>query len=254
MNSSTIAVAPLGVPRRAPAFADPTMPAPLEDPAQRTFTIRTSASGSDHLSAGELLRERYAWRGYRTVTLPTDQTGYRTVLSAHAGDDTIGTLTLELDGPMGLAADSAYGDVTNSLRVQGRRMAEFTRLAIDPGASSPRVLAALFHVAYIVAYRMRCFDTLLLEVNPRHTRFYERMLGCKVIGEPRTHSGVGAPAVLLSAPFEFIRDQIRTFGGRPEEAENARSLYPFAFSRRDEDGIFDRLLQAQLTDLSAVLN
>lgn len=250
MLAQTVAVAPLGPPRGG-------LPLAATDPAagpaaERTFTIRTAASGPERDRAAELLRERYAWRGYRTVQLPSDQTGYRTTLSAHEGADTIGTLTLELDGLQGLAADNAFGDVTAALRAEGARIAEFTRLAIDPGGSSPRVLAALFHVGYIVAHRIRRYDTLLLEVNPRHARFYERMLGCRVVGGPRTHPGVGAPAVLLSARFEFIRDQIGQFGGRPEDASNARSLYPFAFSQRDEEGILARLLAAQFAETDAL--
>ncbi|MEO7246342.1 MAG: long-chain N-acyl amino acid synthase [Rubrivivax sp.] len=218
----------------------------------RTFTIRTTTSGPERERVGELLHQRYSWRGYRTVTLPTDQTGFRTTLSAHEGDATIGTLTLELDGPSGLAADNAFSDVTAGLRAEGCRMAEFTRLAIDPDGGSPRVLAALFHVGYIVAFRMRLYDTLLLEVNPRHVRFYERMLGCRMIGESRIHPTVQAPAVLLSARFDYIRDQIGAYGGKPEQAMQARSLYPFAFSRHDEDGIFERLLLAQLPELDLV--
>jgi hypothetical protein len=239
----TVAVAPLDPPRRGMPVPDLGAPS-----SPRNFTIRTAASGPERDSAAQLLRDRYAWRGYRTVQLPADQTGFRTTLSAHEADETIGTLTLELDGPQRLAADNAFADVTDGMRAQGARLAEFTRLAIDPGGSSPRVLAALFHVGYIVAHMIRRYDTLLLEVNPRHARFYERMLGCRVVGGPRTHPGVGAPAVLLSARFDFIRDQIRAYGGRPEDASNARSLYPFAFSRQDEDGILNRLLEAQFDD------
>lgn len=246
----TVAVAPLG-PTRPPAMATDTGPG---SPSERSFTIRTASSGPERDRAAELLRDRYAWRGYRTVQLPQDQTGFRSTLSAHEGESTIGTLTLELDGPQRLAADNAFGDVTDGLRAQGARLAEFTRLAIDPGGSSPRVLAALFHVGYIVAYRIRRYDTLLLEVNPRHARFYERMLGCEVIAGPRTHAGVGAPAVLLSARFEYIRDQIGTFGGQADAVANARSLYPFAFSQRDEEGILARLIAAQFPAESDALN
>ena len=35
----------------------------------------------------------------------------------------------------------------------------------------------LFHIAYIFARRMHDRTDLLIEVNPRHVRFYERMLG-----------------------------------------------------------------------------
>ena len=60
------------------------------------------------------------------------------------------------------------------------------------GVGRQRVLAALFHVAYIVAHRIRGYDTLVMEVNPRHVRYYERMLGARAIGEPRWLS-VAAP-------------------------------------------------------------
>jgi hypothetical protein len=219
-------------------------PAPQSE-EQRVFTIRTVAS-AEREAASDLLGRRYAWRGYRTVSLPSDQTGYRTTLSAQEGERAIGTLTLELDGPLGLAAEAAFGPEIEALRSQGRRLAEFTRLAVDTNASSQRVLAALFHVGYIVSYRLRRYDTLLLEVNPRHVRFYERMLGCKVIGPVREHPGVKAPAVLLSAEFAYIRDQIRAHGGQGDHVTDARSLYPFAFTASDEAGIIERLLQAQV--------
>ncbi|RVT48105.1 N-acyl amino acid synthase FeeM domain-containing protein [Rubrivivax albus] len=210
------------------------------------FTIRL-AHDDERTAAGALLAQRYAWRGYRTVTLPRDQTGWRTTLTAHGrGDTPIGTLTLELDGgPEGLSAAAAFGPEVEAMRARGLRLAEFTRLAVDTGVHSTRVLAGLFHVGYIVAHRLRACDTLLLEVNPRHVRFYERMLGCQVVGDERVHPGVQAPAVLLSAPFAYIRAQIRAHAGTAELAGNARSLYPFAFAVDEESGILARLLQAQ---------
>lgn len=229
----------------APQAADSAGPAG----AAPGFTIRLAHHGerASHEAAGALLARRYAWRGYRTVTLPRDQTGWRTTLTAHGeADAPIGTLTLELDGgPEGLSAAAAFGPEVQALRAQGRRLAEFTRLAVDTSPHSQRVLAGLFHVGYIVAHRLRDCDTLLLEVNPRHVRFYERMLGCRVIGAEREHPGVRAPAVLLSAPFAYIRAQIRAHGGSAQQGGSTRSLYPFAFPADDEAGILARLLDAQ---------
>lgn len=231
----------------------PTLPAPSWPRARpaaapaRSFTIRT-AQGEQRAAAGQLLDRRYQWRGYGTVQMPCDQTGQRSTLTAQVGDQLIGTLTLELDGPQGLAADAAFGPELSALRHSGQRLVEFTRLAVQTDETgSLAVLAALFHVGYIVAYRVRRHDVLVLEVNPRHVRFYQRMLGCRVLASGRQHPGTQAPAVLLAVDFAFIRHQIGAFGAQPEHAAESRSLYPFAFSRDDEAGIIGRLLRAQNT-------
>ncbi len=219
-------------------------------PPATEFSIRLAHHGqrTAHQAAGDLLARRYAWRGYRSVSLPRDQTGWRTTLTAHGeADAPIGTLTLELDGgPEGLSAAAAFGPEVAALRARGLRLAEFTRLAVETTPHSQRVLAGLFHVGYIVAHRLRGCDTLLLEVHPRHVRFYERMLGCQVIAPVRQHPGVQAPAVLLSAPFAYIRAQLAAHGGSAEQAGSARSLYPFAFPAHDEAGILARLVLAQV--------
>lgn len=248
MTSETLIVAPLSAPRRqAPRARDA---APLEGPltpdeGARVFRIRSADSYVYRHAANSLLQERYAWRGYHAVSLPSDQTSNRVTLSATDDEMTIGTITVALDGPEGLSAEDAFADEIAALRANGQRVCEFTKLAIDPVAGSKRVLAALFHSAYIVAHRMRGYDALVMEVNPRHVRYYERMLGARVVGEQRLNRFVNAPAVLLSIPFDYIREQIETFGGQAEYAIDERSLYPYAFSQREEEGIIGRLMAAQ---------
>lgn len=248
MDLNTLIAAPMNASTMASALTCPDTrldSLPDGDPGPRLFKIRAAEAQLRRQSALALLRERYAWRGYQAVSLPTDQTGSRMTLSATEGDLTIGTLTVALDGPQGLPADDAFAAELAALRAEGRRLCEFTRLAIDPVYGSKRVLAALFHVGYITAHRLRDHDTLLLEVNPRHVRYYERMLGCRVIGEPRRHRGVDAPAVLLTADFAYIRAQIGDLGGQPERAGRERTLYPLAFSLREEAHIIERMMAAQ---------
>ena len=114
---------------------------------------------------------------------------------------------------------------------------------MDRRARSPRLLAALFHVAYIYAHRIKNLHYLLIEVNPRHVGYYETMLGFKVIGAERHNARVNAPAVLLALDLQHAEEQIRLFGGKPEMAATERSAYPHFFSPKDEAGIVDRLRQ-----------
>jgi hypothetical protein len=196
-------------------------------------------------SLNNLLKDRYGWRGYQQVSLPTDPTVNRFTLTAVEDDVVIGTITVAFDNPGRLGADEAFGAEVNALRAQGRRVCEFTKLAIDPAVGTKRVLATLFHVAYIVAHRIRGHDMLIMEVNPRHVRYYERMLGCQILADERINKSVNAPAVLLGSPFSHIMAQIGEFGGRPEAAARERSLYPFALSLREEAAVITRMQAKQ---------
>lgn len=216
-----------------------------EHASGQPFRIRTADSYVSRQSASQLLKRRYGWRGYSVVSLPNDQTANRITLTATDRNVTIGTITVGLDGHEGMNCEDVFEPEVTALRERGLRLCEFTKLAVDPVCSTKRVLAALFHVAYIVAHSIRRYDMLLMEVNPRHVRYYERMLGAKVMGEERINRSVNAPAVLLSLPFRHITEQIAKFAGHPELAANERSLYPFAFTLREQDGIIARLMGAQ---------
>ncbi len=211
----------------------------------RCFKIRSADTFVSRDSASQLLKRRYGWRGYSIVSLPNDQTSNRITLTATDNSLTIGTITVGLDSPEGMNCEDVFETEIAALRDRGLRLCEFTKLAVDPVFSTKRVLAALFHVAYIVAHCIRRYDMLLMEVNPRHVRYYERMLGAQVVGEERTNRFVDAPAVLLALPFSHITEQIAKLAGRPELAATERSLYPFAFAAHEQEGIISRLMGAQ---------
>lgn len=242
MNSHSLISAPLD-PRvlrvDTAARFDPLGEDPVED--RRHFKIETLHSPVRRSSANSLLSRRYGWRGYGAVSLPAVATDSHVSLAATQASETIGTMTVGFDGTSQMNSDVVFGREVQGLRDAGRRLCEFTKLAIDPLTGSKRVLAGLFHVAYIVAHRLRSVDTLVMEVNPRHVRYYQRMLGAQVIGDERMNVKVNAPAILLSLEFTYVRDQIERFAGRPEDASKERSLYPFAFTPEDEEGIVARL-------------
>ena len=106
---------------------------------------------------------------------------------------------------------------------------------------SRSVLAAIFHIAYIYAYRIRDCSDLVIEVNPRHVRFYEAMLGFTRYGEQRLDPRVNAPAVLMRLDLVYGEAQIAKYGGHAELADEVRALYPLFFSPAEEHGIEGRL-------------
>ena len=139
------------LPRRALDVATPSAATPL---AQREFKIESADSFVVRQSANLLLQDRYSWRGYQKVTLPSDQTADRTTLTAMEGDQAIGTITVGLDGGTGMNCEQVFPLELAAVRAEYGRICEFTKLAVDP-AGTNRVLAGLFLVAYSVAHKLR---------------------------------------------------------------------------------------------------
>ncbi|MDP9043458.1 MAG: long-chain N-acyl amino acid synthase [Pseudomonadota bacterium] len=221
-----------------------------EESGSRLFKIRTADSSGQRSSASVLINRMYATRGYRATPLPDRQLPSRITLTANDHDLTIGTITIGFDSATGLHVDDLFSDETLQLRRQGRKVCEFTKLAMDSAVRSKRVLASLFHVAYIYAHRMMGFDDLLIEVNPRHVRYYHQMLGFEVFGETRLNRRVNAPAVLMRLRFSHAHEQIAKFAGQAEVSASERSLYPLFFAVHEEAAIVGRLRLAHPESVS----
>jgi hypothetical protein len=153
----------------------------------------------------------------------------------------IGTISISFDSPAGILADETYEDEINVFRIRGSRICEFTKLAFDPSVHSKRVLASVFHVAFIYVWNIRHCTDLFVEVNPRHRLFYERLLGFKRYGKIKNNPRVNAPAVLLWLDLGYAKHQIQKFGRSNSHPGSEKSLYPYCFSLREEEGIAHRL-------------
>lgn len=232
----------------------PPVELPIEADLQRIFRIRAAESHRERWSASSLVERMYTARGYGSSSVSADLSAHRKTFVASEHDLAIGTLTIGTDCDEGLTVEGTFSEEVAQFRAAGCRLCEFTKLAVDRTARSPKLLASLFHVAYIFARRIKDLTHLLIEVNPRHVRYYQIMLGFKVIGSHRHNARVNAPAVLLSLDLSYAAQQIAVFGGRPETAAAERSAYPHFFSAHDEDGIVHRLLDSGEDDVARVID
>jgi hypothetical protein len=208
----------------------------------RPFCIRAADSFGQRSSASVLVSKMYAWRGYQSKsTASVERDSNRITLLASDYDTTVGTLTVGFDSSGGLLADDLFPEELAALRQAGRSVCEFTKLAIDNAIQSKRLLASLFHIAYLFAHRINSADCLLIEVNPRHVRYYQRVLGFTVLGPERLNQRVNAPAVLLCLELSYAREQIARLAGQADAAVGERSLYPYFFSHEEEAGILGRI-------------
>lgn len=206
---------------------------------EQRFHIRMANSKSQREAASLLIKKMYAWRGY-SVDRPLDNQPNRITLVTDTAGKTVGTMTLCLDSDIRLPADENFRDKLDELRAQGHRLCEPSKLAIEKDLPY-RVFAAMIHISYMYAHNIHGFTDYVIEVNPRHAMFYKKMLGFKDLGVERTCSRVNAPAVLLWLEFEYMKEQIKRFGGLFENHGNVRSFYPYFFARHDEPGITNRL-------------
>jgi hypothetical protein len=229
---------------RCLAFADDQVPTYVSEGLSARYAIRLANTHDHRRAASYLMRKLYEWRGYSTDIVREDPTGV--TLVASEGDRISATVTVGFDSPKGMAVESLYPDEVAQLRREGARLCEFTRLAVDRAGHSMELLGMLFHVAYLYARRVHEASHLLAEVNPRHLRFYQRMLGFHIAGPRRVCQRVDAPAVMISLLLDHAEDQIALYGGHPELAQTKRSLYPFFFAPCDEEGIARRLFASEM--------
>lgn len=166
-------------------------------------------------SAYQLVYESYLTRGY--VAPHASQMVYRvvnglpssrTAVAVDRQQRVIGTVTIVGDNTLGLPMEAIYPEEVQALRAQGRSVAETSGLAVQMGRKqSSAVVFALtrFAVQYMC---WRGYHDMLFTINPRHRRFYERLIGATPIGGCRPHEIVqGNPALAYRVDLQRI-DQL----------------------------------------------
>lgn len=207
---------------------------------QKSFGIRLADTDEGRNSASLLINRMYSWRGYGDGH-KVEENPYRVTLTATEKELVVGTLTLGIDSEHGILADDIFKEEIDKFRSEGARVCEITKLAFDPAVRSNMALASLFHLAAIYARHLHNRTDIFIEVNPRHRRFYEHMLGFQRLGEPKINMRVNAPAYLLAVNLDYVDEQVQKFGGTSSHPGNERSFYPLFFSPREEKGIIQRL-------------
>ena len=209
---------------------------------EQRFKIRLAHSDDRVGSASMLVQKMYATRGYPAN--PVKRGAMRFTLMAYQGDKVVGTITLALDSEQGLLADQLYKTEVDTLRAAGRRVGELTKLAIDRHAGSKYIFAGLLHIAYIYAIRIYDYTDVVMEIVPRHMDYYVKMLGCEPLGEEKLNPRVNFPVNLLRLSRDYVDGMITNYGGMNKQSET-RTLYPYFFSRLDEEGIMQRLMRGE---------
>lgn len=218
-------------------ISDELSAAPIND---RAIALSVAETRDEKAQATELLNRRFGWRGYGSDH-KLGSGAQNTTFLAQLDEEIVGTITLGVDGLEGLGIDAVFKDEIDKFRAApGVLVCELKKFAFDHHDKdySNISLASLFHIVYLYSKgRHDCTD-LFIEVNPRHRRFYQAMLGFTPIGEMRTNESVGAPSQLMWLNISKIAEQIahhRTAGHK------SRSLYALFLSEAEETLVKSRL-------------
>lgn len=227
-------------PQHAPHIIYSThVPCPTTGVLQQ-LDVHLATTDEDRAAACMLINRMYDWRGYGNEHSIPVSPQHSTFLASLDGQ-LVGTITLAVDDGAGLAADAIFRDEINTFRrVPGASVCELTKFAFDADMPSRKLLASLFHVVFLYGTRHhRCTD-LFIEVNPRHRRFYDGMLGFQRVGTLKTNDSVAAPSQLMRLQVADIATQITEHAGRAEPC--SRSLYPLFLSHADQRAVLSRLV------------
>ena len=212
----------------------------LDEKRQRPLIIRPADCDGSRSSAHYLVNRMYAARGYTTSSLPDHSHPHRITLLASDGSEAIGTISINFEGPRGLLVDESFAVEVQQLRNEGFTLCEFIKLAVDGVVQSKKVLASLMDGAFLCAREVQRCDMALIEVNPRHVRFYES-LGFEVLCRDRMNHRVNAPAVLMALDLAFADELVEEAHGERAAASGKRPLYCHGFTPEERSGLVNRL-------------
>lgn len=188
--------------------------------AKEGFRTRVAMRAEQLHAAEQLVRRRYAWRGYQMSAAQIAESAEierrRVTLLAENRGKLVGTLTVQPDSPQGLLAELTYGTEIQGLRRVGHCLGEVVKLAVEESGQSRAALDALVHAAYLVSRVAYGRSHVVIEVNPRHVRFYEKAIGFVVAAAERVCARVGAPSVLMELDLEQFGCRLHAAASRPK--------------------------------------
>lgn len=117
---------------------------------------------------------------------------------ARMGGEAVGTCALIADGPFGLPSDRAFVEENDAMRREGAGpLHECGSLAVSSHARrhTRRIMIRLIAAMSRIAFAEFPTSPVPLAVAPESRRFYEAMVGARLVAEPRLL--YDAPAVLL---------------------------------------------------------
>jgi hypothetical protein len=158
-------------------------------------------------------------------------------VALHQGE-AISTVSLVIDGKLGLPLESVYAQEVALRRKRGVLLGEVSCLA-DRRSHFRRFFPVFLRLSRLMVQyaRRQGLGELLVAVHPKHARFYQRFMSFELIGRETSYPAVrNRPAVALSLDFARIDrerpENYDTFFGQPLPDEQLQPR-PITQAQRD---------------------
>lgn len=154
------------------------------------------------------------------------------IMAKNEFQEIVGTLTIVVDDNQGLPCDELFSDELKVMREGGAKVAEVVRLAISSEfQNSKEILVGMFNLVCNYIKNIAGCSDLLIEVNPRHVKYYQKLLLFKVMSDIKEcHRVEGAPAVLLC----LNKSDVLAYRKNGQDKEYLKSLHPHLSSGMEE--------------------
>ena len=124
----------------------------------------------------------------------------------------VGTNSLTLDGPAGLHVDEDFPAEVASYRreaqLHDRRLAASWRIVTDPTCRALKVALELMNVTMMYGWAFRV-HAMMFSFNPKHERFYRKLLGLSSVAYGACGSVNQAPGVLMHGWYRTMAEHWR---------------------------------------------
>lgn len=223
------------------------------------FTIKIANSMEEREGVFRLAYQTYLDKGYteenanKILIQNYDFNPETVILIVKDKENKIaGSVTLVFKKNQTLPCETIFSDEVNSLELTDKKLVEISRLVIDSNyRNSKEIILLLFNYLSIYSLHNKSYTHLVIQVNPRHESYYEKLLCFKKIGQEKKCPIVqGAPAVLLVLPLAVQQRETIRFSEAKNIEKKERSLYQ-SFLKIEQEKLVAYYLESQYKPMTA---
>lgn len=163
----------------------------------------------------------------------------------------VGSATLVFEENFEIPAKKVYPEEMGLIKKVSKKNTEICRFVINSNSRySKEILILLFNYAAIYIHKVKKYDGLVIEVNPRHKNYYKELMHFDEIGTEKQCPQVqDAPGILLFLSASKYHNIIENQKYEIKSNKKSRSLFPF-FLKPEQENLVGNYLARQVKPMN----